>query len=593
MVTLDRRIPLILLIILNLATALLVVVDLRRRLDERTLPQGATEVWPTATPTMIPAPTARLSTPTAVALPTATALSWPAGNLPAILVADDRFSYEEGFYAAEVQAFLEAQGSILARTTVEVGQGEDLFSHALVGHSIRYSLNPKVLLALLEVQSGAIRNGDLAPGALDWAFGYHDPQWQGLDWQLQWATYTLADGLRGADESPPLLLDGTLAPIPGEANPATQAVLYLLAHTADRRRFSQLRSDGAGSFVRTYRELFDQDPRLPLGDWAPERGPFLRPPYAGQAALSAYFDHEYPIFQENGSLLPYTGEAGHYAYDGHDGWDYVLDAGAPALAAAGGQVVFAGMLDTLCPTPAGLIVLDHDEGYRTLYWHLQRIEVEEGQEVAQGERIGLVGSTGCSTGPHLHFGVQVLGRDTDPYGWCGSEEVPQDPWAVHPAGVASRWLWEDRPSPCPVPAGAVAVDDMGGRFAKSPALWYEAPVGYAGHAFWAVTVGDQQESTHRAVWRPDLPQAGRYFLYAYIPWYDTNRPDTLAASYRIHHAGGETMVTLDQAHVAGLWAPLGVFPFEAGARGYVYLDEVSTDPDKTIWFDVIVWVLEE
>jgi hypothetical protein len=44
--------------------------------------------------------------------------------------------------------------------------------------------------------------------------------------------------------------------------------------------------------------------------------------------------------------------------------------------------------------------------------------------------------------------------------------------------------------------------------------------------------------------------------------------------------------------MAGLWAPLGVFSFEAGSKGYVYLSEVSQDADTTIWFDVIVWVME-
>jgi murein DD-endopeptidase MepM/ murein hydrolase activator NlpD len=524
-------------------------------------------------------------------------VDWPKGNFSATLISDERFSYDAGFYAQEIQVFLEEQNSALVSVTVSVGEGArqvDLFSHALAGHCIRYSLNPKVLLTLLELQVGAVRKSELSEEDLDWAFGFLDPQWRGLDWQLQWAAYVLADGFREADEGEmPLLTDGTLAPIPGEANAATRAVLRLLAYTADAKGFDQLRSVGSDSFVETYRELFGQDPRLPLDiAWEPTRAPFLRTPFSGYAPISSYFDHEYPIFRQNGSLLPYSGERGQHSYDGHDGWDYVLSAGTPVLAAARGQVAFAGMLDTLCPTPAGLVVIDHGEGYRSLYWHLERVDVEEGQVLSQGERIGTVGNTGCSSGPHLHFGVQFLGRDTDPYGWCGSSEQSVDPWAVHPAGVASRWLWADKPSPCPVPAQAVVVDELEGDFGKSPALWYEAPVGYGGHAFWTVTVDDDEESTHRAVWRPNLPKAGRYFLYVYVPWYDTGRPDTIEAHYTIRHAGGETTVTLDQAHVAGLWAPLGVFSFEAGSKGYVYLSDITQDSDTTIWFDVIVWVTE-
>jgi murein DD-endopeptidase MepM/ murein hydrolase activator NlpD len=537
-------------------------------------------MYPTSTPT--PRPTA--------APPTTTPTLQTAG-LPEILVASDRFAFEPDTYTAEVQSFLEEKGSVLAQARVPVGDGEDSFAHALVGHCIRYGLNPKVLLALIEVESGLV-SGRGNVGEEKWALGYREAKWQGLDLQLQWATYTLADGFRQAEaQEAPLLTDGTLAPIPGEANAATQSVLRLLAYTADARRFALLRSDGPGSFVAVYQQLFGQDPRLPLGDgFEPVRQPFLHLPFRGAAVVSSYFDHEYPIFRSNGTILPYTGERGYESYDGHDGWDYVLPAGTPVLAAAAGRVAFAGALDTLCATPANLVVLDHGNGYRTLYWHLQTVEAPEGAEVAAGERLGTVGSTGCSSGPHLHFSVEFLGRDTDPYGWCGSAEVPDDPWASHPAGTVSRWLWSDSPSPCPVPAAATIVDDKDARFTASPALWYEAPVGYAGHAFWAIAVADARESTHRGVWRPELPAGGYYFLYAYIPWYDTGRPDTTQAHYTIHHASGATTVTVDQAHSTGLWVPLGEFYFNANGKEYVYLDEVTGEADTSVWFDAVVWV---
>lgn len=587
----QRRWSLILLIVLNLGAALFVGVDLGRRLRVPAVPSvGAAE--PSPVPTMVPPPTLQVyptARPTAVP-PTATPLPRPAG-LPEILVADDRFAFEPDFYAAEVQAFLEAQDSVLAQATFPVGQGEDTFAHALVGHCIRYSLNPKVLLALIEVESGLVR-GNGTGGEMQWTFGYRDAKWQGLELQLQWAAYTLADGFREArSKETPLLTDGTLAPIPGEAGAATQSVLRLLAYTADAERFAMLRSDGPGSFVATYQALFGQDPRLPLDDsWEPSRRPFLQLPFQGFALISSYFDHEYPIFRANGSILPYSGERGSQSYDGHDGWDYALGTGTPILAAADGRVVFAGLLDTLCATPAGLVVLDHGNGYRTLYWHLQRVDALEGTEVAAGQRIGTVGSTGCSTGPHLHLSVEFLGRDTDPYGWCGSDEVPEDPWATHPAGTTSTWLWKDFPSPCPLPASAVVVDDQDTRFTPSPALWIEAPVGHAGHAFWAPSVTDARESTHRAVWRPDLDETGYYFIYTYVPWYDTGRPDTTQAQFKIRHASGETAVTVDQAHSTGLWVPLGEFYFNANDKGFVYLDEVTGEKDTTVWFDAVVWV---
>lgn len=591
---LGKHWPVLALVALNLGAALFVGIDLRRRLAPQVAqpPQGAAESAPTPLPTPIPPPTRAplaTSTPRPTApLPTVSPPPQAAG-LPTVLVSGDRFAYEPGFYTAQVQDFLQAQGSVLAAAPIAVGQDTDSFAHALVGHCIRYGLNPKVLLTLIEIESGLVRR---SAGDTRWAFGYRNAAWGGLDLQLQWAAYTLADGFReGGEREAPLLTDGTLAPIPGEANAATQSVLRMLAYTVDAERFSQLRSDGPGSFVATYRELFGEDPRLPLPATESAAGrPFLHLPFRGSAPVSSYFDHEYPIFRSNGTILPYSGERGYQSYDGHDGWDYVLAAGTPVLAAAPGQVAFAGTLDTLCPTPAGLVVLDHGNGYRTLYWHLQSVEVREGTAVASGERLGTVGSTGCSSGPHLHFGVEYMGRDTDPYGWCGSAAVPEDPWPAHPAGTASDWLWLDFPSPCPVPAAAVIVDDRGERFTPSPALWYEAPVGHQGHAFWAVAVDQAGVSTHRGVWRPELPAAGYYFLYAYIPWYDTGRPDTAQARYQVNHANGKTTVTLDQAHSTGLWAPLGEFYFNADGRGYVYLDEVTGETDTSVWFDAIVWV---
>jgi murein DD-endopeptidase MepM/ murein hydrolase activator NlpD len=80
-------------------------------------------------------------------------------------------------------------------------------------------------------------------------------------------------------------------------------------------------------------------------------------------------------------------------------------------AARGGVVVETGF------NPDGYgrrIVLDHGRGERTLYAHLSAILVRPGQTVATGALIGRVGSTGFSTGPHLHFEVRVRNAATDP-----------------------------------------------------------------------------------------------------------------------------------------------------------------------------------
>jgi murein DD-endopeptidase MepM/ murein hydrolase activator NlpD len=60
------------------------------------------------------------------------------------------------------------------------------------------------------------------------------------------------------------------------------------------------------------------------------------------------------------------------------------------------------------------VVIDHGGGIQSMYFHLDKILVQEDQKVGKGEVIGLVGSTGRATGPHLHLGVRVNGARVDP-----------------------------------------------------------------------------------------------------------------------------------------------------------------------------------
>ncbi|HHW15758.1 MAG TPA: M23 family metallopeptidase [Firmicutes bacterium] len=93
----------------------------------------------------------------------------------------------------------------------------------------------------------------------------------------------------------------------------------------------------------------------------------------------------------------------------HEGIDLAVPAGTPVKAAAPGRVkaAFRGLTSGLS------VDLDHG-GFTTRYFHLSAIKVQVGQVVKAGEVIGLAGSTGLSTGPHLHFEVHVDGRPVDP-----------------------------------------------------------------------------------------------------------------------------------------------------------------------------------
>ena len=94
----------------------------------------------------------------------------------------------------------------------------------------------------------------------------------------------------------------------------------------------------------------------------------------------------------------------------HTGVDIGAPRGATVQAAADGRVIFAGWFGGY----GKIVIIDHGGGISTLYAHLSQILTEDGRGVRQGEIIGRVGSTGYSTGPHVHFEVRVNGRPIDP-----------------------------------------------------------------------------------------------------------------------------------------------------------------------------------
>jgi murein DD-endopeptidase MepM/ murein hydrolase activator NlpD len=94
----------------------------------------------------------------------------------------------------------------------------------------------------------------------------------------------------------------------------------------------------------------------------------------------------------------------------HQGVDLAVDYGTPVHAGAAGVVVFAGWDGGY----GKRIEIDHGNGYHTWYCHLSEIDVHPGQYVTKTRMIGAVGSTGASTGPHLHYQLMFNGRPIDP-----------------------------------------------------------------------------------------------------------------------------------------------------------------------------------
>ena len=94
----------------------------------------------------------------------------------------------------------------------------------------------------------------------------------------------------------------------------------------------------------------------------------------------------------------------------HNGIDIGGEDGTEILAADSGRVVYAGWLDGY----GNCVTIDHENGFETAYAHCSELVISEGEYVAQGQKIAHMGSTGNSTGPHLHFEVKKDGEYLDP-----------------------------------------------------------------------------------------------------------------------------------------------------------------------------------
>jgi murein DD-endopeptidase MepM/ murein hydrolase activator NlpD len=107
-----------------------------------------------------------------------------------------------------------------------------------------------------------------------------------------------------------------------------------------------------------------------------------------------------------GRRNPFGGRGFEY----HEGQDIDALYGTPVQAAASGKVTIAGWQRGY----GNVVYVDHGSGLSTRYGHMSEIDVTVGQTVTQGQRIGLVGSTGRSTGPHLHYEVRINNQPVDP-----------------------------------------------------------------------------------------------------------------------------------------------------------------------------------
>jgi murein DD-endopeptidase MepM/ murein hydrolase activator NlpD len=139
------------------------------------------------------------------------------------------------------------------------------------------------------------------------------------------------------------------------------------------------------------RELIAQDALRKVIPFMPFRRPLI-----GEAEVTSPFGYRADPFIGRPAL--------------HPGMDLVQEYGAPVKATGAGRVVHAGWMGGY----GNMVEIDHGDGLVTRYGHLSAVLVDEGQEVEAAAIVGRIGSTGRSTGPHLHYEVRVDGEPVDP-----------------------------------------------------------------------------------------------------------------------------------------------------------------------------------
>ncbi len=165
--------------------------------------------------------------------------------------------------------------------------------------------------------------------------------------------------------------------------------LTISATTASDTYYS---SDANAEYARVMYPLFDSvDPEM---YWGGER--FIEP-VGGYTITTTYGVKRYI----NDSTSPTR----------HAGMDMACPEGTPVAAPAGGKILFSGFLKLSGNT----VVIEHGMGLHTVFMHMVSLDCEEGDIVAQGDVVGYVGSTGFSTGPHLHFQLMVGGQSISPH----------------------------------------------------------------------------------------------------------------------------------------------------------------------------------
>jgi Peptidase family M23 len=332
------------------------------------------------------------------------------------------------------------------------------------------------------------------------------------------------------------------------------------------------------TFLATY-----QTPYIHAANNVP--APFLYRPYYGNASVISrsvsLFDHDDPTYHQDGKFVRYDGQTFTSkpgsgctpyvdCYDGHNGYDINMFF-EPVLSAGAGKVIRAGWFNPANHSDNGglWVAIDHGNGYTTMYCHLSAILVQVGQTVGVQWQIGTSGTTGASTGPHLHFTAFQMPNwlPMDPFGWQGSQ--------ADPSPTPSYYLWTANPqSSSQVPclgcdngtphAGATVMKAKEAGFSSTgnwQAAYAQKTIG--SQMYWTST--STGSATATATWQPNLTTPGLYEIGVYVDLANASSQWIPYTVTSLTNSGtATTTVWLDQFHIGSFQGPYG--PVNTGAQ---------------------------
>ncbi len=384
---------------------------------------------------------------------------------------------------------------------------------------------------------------------------------------------------------------------------AQPGMSFSLAHTVVAASSQQARTVVAGTTAQHAGNTSTATQALPT--------PFMHRPFYGNQTIgqrtTSFVDHDKPWYVNDGIFVRYNGTkwtnvaigsciGGVNCYDGHNGYDLNLWY-EPVLSVAAGTVIRAGWYNPLNhQSSLGLwVAVDHGNGYVTAYGHLSALTVATGDQVGTQWQVGTSGTTGSSTGPHLHMATYYLPywNATDPFGWTGNYPDPN--------AVPDYYLWVDNPGTSgtvpnlsangnAVYPGATLVDD-GSTGWSSTGNWNTdtASSDIRGNLHWTSTTNGAATAT--ATWQPTLPADGYYEVGVFV---NDNHASSSWAPYTVYstdpnHPGTQIShsVYVDETHIGAFqgpfswenlgpqWISLGTYYFKASQPGRVVLSNAT------------------